>query len=176
MITFVIGGSGSGKSEYAEGLVVNTPYSKRYYVATMYPFDEECKNKIRRHQKMREDKGFETRECFTSIPHLEVEHHSVVLLECLSNLVANEMFQPEGYHKDVAKQIIEDLNWLETQVEELIIVSNDIFHDGVRYDGEMEEYVSNLANIHTWIATAATKVIEVVYTIPIYHKGEESNG
>lgn len=38
MITLVTGGSGSGKSEYAEGLILDSPCSRRFYVATMIAY------------------------------------------------------------------------------------------------------------------------------------------
>ena len=45
MIYLVTGGSGSGKSEYAEGLIMGYPCSRRYYVATMEVFGEEGRAK-----------------------------------------------------------------------------------------------------------------------------------
>ena len=72
MVIFVIGGSGSGKSEFAENLAVELQRQdagKLVYIATMEPLDEESKKRIRRHQDMRAGKGFETRERYT---HLEI--------------------------------------------------------------------------------------------------------
>ena len=54
MITLVIGGSGSGKSAYAEQMAVKAAgKGSLYYVATMQVYDEEGKKKVERHQKMR---------------------------------------------------------------------------------------------------------------------------
>ena len=41
MFTLVIGGAASGKSAYAESLVLRAPCRPRYYIATMEPFDDE---------------------------------------------------------------------------------------------------------------------------------------
>ena len=41
-------------------------------------------------------KGFETIERYTDLSGLELPKEGVALLECLSNLTANEMFEPEG--------------------------------------------------------------------------------
>ena len=41
MITLVTGGSGSGKSEYAEGLILDSSCSRRFYVATMIAYGKE---------------------------------------------------------------------------------------------------------------------------------------
>lgn len=41
MITLITGGSGSGKSAYAESVITGFGDFERIYIATMYPFDEE---------------------------------------------------------------------------------------------------------------------------------------
>ena len=61
MLRLIIGGSASGKSEYAERLVCSLS-GKRIYVATMEPFGEEGRERIARHRKLREGKGFVTAE------------------------------------------------------------------------------------------------------------------
>ena len=63
MLTLVLGGSASGKSEYAEQLVLEAGAGPRFYIATMEPYDEECLRRISRHRAMRASKGFETLEC-----------------------------------------------------------------------------------------------------------------
>ena len=60
MFTLVSGGAASGKSEYAESLVLSCPSEMRYYIATMMPFDDECRARIAKHRAMRAGKGFET--------------------------------------------------------------------------------------------------------------------
>ena len=50
MIALVIGGSGSGKSAYAEQMAVNAAGNgSLYYVATMQVYDEEGKKKVEPH-------------------------------------------------------------------------------------------------------------------------------
>lgn len=48
MFTLVIGGSASGKSEYAEQQVMALP-GRRWYLATMEPWDDECVARIAKH-------------------------------------------------------------------------------------------------------------------------------
>ena len=60
MFTLVIGGAASGKSEYAESLLLGRP-GPRYYLATMEPAaDGECRARIERHRALRAGKGFAT--------------------------------------------------------------------------------------------------------------------
>ena len=96
MMILVTGGSGSGKSAFAEDCVVSFGKTDRIYIATMYPFDEESRKRVQRHRKMRQGKGFETVECYTGLDKIRLPENCTVLLECMSNLVANEMFQEEG--------------------------------------------------------------------------------
>lgn len=70
MFTLVIGGSASGKSEYAESLLLQSEYLPRYYIATMQPFDGECHARIARHRQMRAKKQFETIERYTGLAGL----------------------------------------------------------------------------------------------------------
>ena len=65
MFTLVIGGAASGKSGYAEGLVLASPHRPRYYIATMEPLDGEARRRVEKHRGMRADKRFETVECYT---------------------------------------------------------------------------------------------------------------
>jgi adenosylcobinamide kinase/adenosylcobinamide-phosphate guanylyltransferase len=68
MITLIIGGSGSGKSEYAENYITEISESKsKYYIATMQAYDNEAQQKINRHRKLRSHKNFQTIEQPTNI-------------------------------------------------------------------------------------------------------------
>lgn len=53
MIIFVYGGSGSGKSAFAEEISSHYGGSERYYVATMKVFDEEGKERVAKHRRQR---------------------------------------------------------------------------------------------------------------------------
>ena len=55
---------------------------------------------------MRKDKGFETVECYTDLASVQIPKDSVVLLECMSNLVANEMFQENGAKEKTVEAVL----------------------------------------------------------------------
>nr|WP_295283489.1 bifunctional adenosylcobinamide kinase/adenosylcobinamide-phosphate guanylyltransferase [uncultured Blautia sp.] len=170
MMILVTGGSGSGKSAFAEDCVVATGTEKRIYIATMYPFDEESKKRVQRHRKMRQGKGFETIECYTGLSQLEVPAKSTVLLECMSNLTANEMFQEDGAHENTVEAVMNGVRRLKEQAENLIIVTNEIFSEAVTYQGETDTYQKYLGAINQQLGALADEVVEVVYGIPVYHK------
>ena len=98
MMVLIIGGSGSGKSAYAEEYIGRIAgKGNKYYLATMQVFDEEGKKKVARHQRLRKNKGFLTIEQPIEIEKTlpKIKAGSSVLLECISNLTANEMFLSE---------------------------------------------------------------------------------
>ena len=133
MLVVVTGGSGSGKSAFAEETVLSLGEARRIYIATM----QDC----------------------------------VVLLECMSNLVANEMFREGGFHPEVAEKITEGVKNLLSQAKHVVIVTNEIFSDGILYEEESEQYKKELGQINQKLAELAEEVVEVVYGIPVWHKG-----
>lgn len=176
MFTVITGGSGSGKSEFAESVVTQYGEKERFYIATMQPYDEESFEKIARHRRMRAEKQFTTIEAFTNLDQVRVPKGSVVLLDCMSNLVANEIFKEEKSKNkrtknEMVKIIVEGIQTICLQCDHLIVVTNEVFSDGIQYDEWTMEYIQVLGTVNTRMATIAEKVIEVVYSIPIIQKG-----
>ena len=95
MMILLTGGSGCGKSSFAERLCMEMPLP-RYYIAAMKPYGEGGMEKVERHRKMRAGKGFETFECYTEMEKLTLPACGTTLLECVCNLTANEMFDETG--------------------------------------------------------------------------------
>ena len=53
MMTLIIGGSGSGKSSFAENYTLSLSEGMtKYYIATMQVFDSEGEKKVLRHQML----------------------------------------------------------------------------------------------------------------------------
>ena len=186
MLHIVYGGSASGKSSYAESFAMSLQGEGRLlYIATMYPYkwntteiDPETMQRIERHRAMRADKGFDTVECYRHVEHIVAKRQDVLLLECMSNLLANEMYlEPDSNAgsdmaetmSTVSNKIVQALIDLSTRVQELVIVTNDVFSDGgsLTYDESTREYVKNLAEINCALAREAATVTEVVCGIPV---------
>lgn len=167
MIHIITGGSGSGKSEYAESRVLAAGGGPRVYIATMIPYGAEGSVRVARHRRLRREKQFETVERFTDLAGLSVEPDSIVLLECVSNLVANEVFEPCGAHERAADAVVAGIRRLGSQAKELFVVTNEVFSDGVTYDAETERYLSYLGEVNCRLAAMADSVTEVVYGIPV---------
>lgn len=208
MLHIVYGGSASGKSSYAESFAMSLQGEGRLlYIATMYPYkwntteiDPETMQRIERHRAMRADKGFDTVECYRHVEHIVAKRQDVLLLECMSNLLANEMYlEPDsddgglaetmsevekagvGMSKTlspVSKKIVQALVNLSTRVQDVVIVTNDVFSDGgsLTYDESTREYVKNLAEINCALARVAETVTEVVCGIPVIVKKNHPMG
>lgn len=184
MITLVYGGSSSGKSRFAEDLMWKSDFENRYYLATMKKSDD-TKERIRRHRSLREGKGFVTLEYDVDIPNAVFEmekmeksgekrlnspkQQRILLLECMSNLVANEMFRDGVMHRadDCAEKILADIKELSKQVDSLVIVTNNVFEDGISYDEGTKEYLKCLGRINQSLAQVSDEVYEVVVGIGI---------
>lgn len=208
MLHIVYGGSASGKSSYAESFAMSLQGEGRLlYIATMYPYkwntteiDPETMQRIERHRAMRADKGFDTVECYRHVEHIVAKRQDVLLLECMSNLLANEMYLEQDSDdgglaetmsevektgvgmsetlSPVSNKIVQALIDLSTRVQELVIVTNDVFSDGgsLTYDESTREYVKNLAEINCALAREAATVTEVVCGIPVIVKKNHPMG
>ena len=95
MIILVIGRPDSGKSLIAEDIVCGLSDKKRYYLATMLIYDKAGIERIKKHRSQREGKNFVTIEVPYRIDRaldmIDEPDNSAVLLECIANLVGNEM-------------------------------------------------------------------------------------
>lgn len=195
MMELVIGGSGSGKSAYAEmslcsisrpgsgrraakGTKKNTEEKKTekkpplYYIATMPFRDKETEKKIERHRVMRSGKGFLTLEWYTDLegrlkggdcPPME---GAGVLVECLSNLTANEMYMEGGAGEGTAEAVVRGIMELKMRCVHLVVVTNDVFAESASDTREMRQYKENLGKINQVLAREADRVTEVVRGIP----------
>ena len=137
MLTLVIGGAASGKSEYAESLVLRSTLP-RYYLATMQVWDAECAARVEKHRRMRAAKQFETVECPLHLDAVHLPTRGTALLEDLGNLTANELYDPAGAGPQTAQAILSGLDAVYAQCETLIVVSNEVFSGGADYAGDTD--------------------------------------
>ena len=172
MLVIVTGGSGSGKSVYAEQLITKLADTEKYYLATMKPFGEEGKKRVERHQKQRQGRDFITVEQYTQVGTADIPSGNSVLLECMSNLVANEMFDETDARsvQEICRDIVSDIKQLYAQCEHLVIVTNEVGDDGRVYGDGTMEYIRQIGHINAALADMADTVIEAVYGIAVYHK------
>ena len=167
MFYLILGPNNSGKSAYAEQIIEILGGDRRYYIATMIPYGEEGKARVEKHLRMREHLGMITVED----PYLEKIGEALaqaktdgdnvevceadVLLEDLSNLVANRLFEKGQESCDI---ILQDLLALQKKVKNLVIVSiAGIVAEG--FDEETTNYVNQLNALNHQLENLADQVI-----------------
>ncbi len=174
MTVLVTGTPQSGKSEFAENMAVHTG-GNRYYIATMKIIDDAGKERVKRHRKQREGKGFITIEQEYRIKdvtdRIEDPGEATVLLECVSNLVGNEMHDDpdrimlinsgaSGCER-FAEEVADEIRQLSDSVGNLIIVTATYEEDGEGYDDDTRLFVKLLKSVNEKLSAFADKTYDM---------------
>ena len=178
------GGARSGKSEFAEQLALSLK-GRKAYVATGQAFDDEMKDRIKKHQ-LRRGKEWITFE----IPlHLhenweQIKNVSdVILIDCLTMFTSNHVFA----HGDINTQ--EDANRIESIIlkelrlllEEInnsnnktvIFVTNEIGL-GIVPENKLARYFRDITGrVNREVASAANKMYLTISGVTIELKSQE---
>ncbi|MCR4691578.1 MAG: bifunctional adenosylcobinamide kinase/adenosylcobinamide-phosphate guanylyltransferase [Lachnospiraceae bacterium] len=170
----VLGRENSGKSVLAEKLAMETGDPVKIYLATMKICDDEGKKRVIKHRAQREGKGFITIEkCFaidSLIGETKNPEQTTVLLECVANLVGNELFDHSGGIKpaapgdlaceDFAEEIISEIQRLNDHFHHLILVSNT-YEKKPDYDMQTRLYLSLLDQVNEKLLMLADQTIDL---------------
>ena len=90
-----------------------------------------------------------------------------VLLECMSNLTANEIYRSDGAGERTADRIVDGVEELCKQCEHVVIVTNEVCSECTRDSADMVRYKKILSEVNRRLAQKADWVTEVVYGIPV---------
>lgn len=165
MIILISGENSSGKSVFAEDLITSLPGAP-VYVATMICSSEDNKMRIMKHQIRRKDMGFRDVEEPLDLDRIDVCRDDPVLLEDLSNLLGNVMFQDGGDGSTVLRQI----ERLAGRCSRLFIVTISGL-DPSSYDGETSRYINELDRLNACLHEMSKVHVEMVGGHPVYLKG-----
>ncbi len=167
---FIIGTPDSGKSAMAEKIVAElADPDHRIYLATMIPYGSEGRERVRKHRMMRDGKGFITIESpfdiCSSLSDYDKSNGNrlgemTVLLECLSNLVANELFERRSGREELLGRLYGDIRWIAQRAGNLVIVSNH-FEIEESFDEETRSYAETLDMLNGMISGLADKTIRI---------------
>lgn len=181
MMTLIVGVPDSGKSALAEEKVLElSGEGKRIYIATMIPFGEEGRQRVIKHQKLREGKGFVTIEAPVNVADSVKEVTDIggatCLLECTSNLVGNVMHEeipfgsvaPEdqgdasAFPGDdyVVDRVVADIKALCGLCKNLVVVTNSFPGDDESYDDDTIRYVRLMDRVNEELVGLSDKVYE----------------
>ena len=175
MLILVTGGSASGKSAHAERLLCEHAAGSRLYLATMQPFGAAAQRRIARHRALRQGKGFETVERPLGLAGLELpRRYDGILVEDLGTLLATELFAPAGAKDAAFGSILAGIERLQDCCETLVIVTNEIFSDGLPYPPETMQYIELLGRLNAALCARAQAAYESVCGILLPVKEEET--
>lgn len=170
MMILVLGKPDSGKSKRAEEIVMERyENGERIYLATMIPFGDEGERRVLKHRKMREGKGFFTIECPGNLKALEDnelwtvrdKNRAICLLECVSNLVGNEMHEKGRENWDdrrIAGYVTEEIEWLSKRVKDLVAVSNE-FEVQDDFDEDTKRYIEICSMVNRELIKLSERVV-----------------
>lgn len=166
MVVLVIGVPDSGKSKRAEDIAVSlSGGGKKIYIATMVPFGDEGAARVEKHRKLRAGKGFETMECPRNIGGIQGAEGCTCLLECMSNLVGNEMYAEDNGKLDdeeLTKLVVAEIKSLMEKAANTVIVTNSFPGDGEGYDDETRRYVQLMDMVNDRLRKMADEIYEYV--------------
>ncbi len=165
-LILIAGPNSSGKSRYAESLVAQSR-AERYYIATMIEQNAENHARIEKHRAQRANLAFETLELPHRVGDAPVTPESVVLLEDVSNLLANVMFERGGCGRDV----LADIQQLRQRCSVLLAVTISGLCAG-EYEGETAAYIKDMAWLNAQLSAEADGVVEMQDGVPVWEKGE----
>ena len=166
----VYGAAGSGKSKVAENIITSLARKgkgKLFYLATMENESDAAKERISRHLKLREGKGFITiEEAYDLSQHISEIKNQYVLVEDVSNLLANV------YFSERKNNIFDQFVKIDKEAKTVVVVANNIFEEGPSDDKVTEDYLKELAKLNNELAKLADTFVEVVCGQENILKGE----
>ena len=178
MTIFISGGCKNGKSTIAEDCCIKLANGgPLYYIATMVPYDDEDRERIKRHVKSREGKNFITleqpRDLLKCLKNSDSEN-GTYLLDSVTALLVNEMYSPESTEADheAGKRTAKALASFAKKVKNAVFVSDYIYSETPAYSEYTEEYMKALALCDSTLAKKCDAVAEICGAIPTMYKGE----
>lgn len=178
-IIFITGGARSGKSRFAESLMAGK--DDVLYVATGIGFDEEMRDRIRRHRLQR-NSSWETVECyrdFASVLNRKLAGKGAIILDCVTIMINNIMIIDSGVDWDSAgmeavdrieetirEEISDFMRIASDFAGETLVVSNELGMGIVPSTPLGRHYRDIAGKINQLIAAAADEVYFMVAGIP----------
>ena len=167
-LTLVLGGASSGKSDFAEQMVVGTG-KPRTYIATAQAFDAEMKAKIARHQTDREQ-GWTTIEAPLDLVTAlaEVPAEGIILIDCLTLWLSNQMLAEADIDAETARLLTALIS---TQTP-IVCVSNEVGMGLVPENALGRRFRDAQGMLNRKLAERADLAVFVAAGLPIALKGQ----
>ena len=165
---FVLGGAASGKSEWAERLVLGRGL-RPVYLATGRIFDDEVHERVTRH-RARRDARWRTVEAQTDLgPALgSLTPDDIALIDCATMWLTNHMM--DGSDVSTAQNAL--LDALRGCAAPWVLVSNEVGHGIVPDNALARQFREAQGRLNIALAAEATLAVQVIAGLPLVLKGE----
>lgn len=166
-LTLVIGGAASGKSTYAETLVVATG-RPRVYIATAQSYDDEMEAKVSAHRAQRGPDWRTIEEPFDAASALRsAKATETALLDCATLWLSNHLLADH----DIGAQSEYLLAALRECTAQVVVVSNEVGYGIVPENALSRQFRNAQGRLNRDIATQADLVVTVIAGLPLILKG-----
>lgn len=164
----VLGGARSGKSAFAENLVLQSGLA-RHYLATGRAWDDEMTSRIRKHREDRGPDWVTIEEPLQLVETLESvnQPENVVLIDCLTLWVTNLMME----ERNMMAEFLALASFIETATARMVFVSNEVGLGIVPENRMAREFRDHAGRLHQMIAAKAEEVYFIAAGLPLKMKG-----
>ena len=166
-VILITGGARSGKSRYAEELALSLS-SHPVYVATAHVWDEEFRERVKKHQERRGPEWTNIEE------EKQLSKHEltgrVAVIDCITLWCSNFFFELQDV--DAALEALKsEFDQFTAQDATYIFVTNEIGMGGVSENAVQRKFTDLQGWMNQYVASKADEVILMVSGIPVKVKG-----
>lgn len=166
-IILITGGQRSGKSSKAEGLALSLT-DRPVYMATAHIWDDEFRERVRRHQQRRGQQWTNIEE------ERQLSRHNVegrvVVIDCVTLWLTNFFFETSNVDQTL-EAVKAEFDRFTSQDATFIFVTNEIGSGGVSTDAIQRRFTDLQGWMNQYVASKADEVILMVSGIAVRIKG-----
>lgn len=167
-LTLVLGGAASGKSAWAENLLLSSRL-RPVYLATSRSLDDEIKLRIDTHKSRRSDvwSNYEA-DLFLGPVLSRLQSDQVVLIDCATMWLSNQILDS----RDIAAAQVQLLSDIASCPAPVVIVSNEVGHGIVPDNALARRFRDAQGRLNSALAAQADLAVMVVAGLPLVLKGQ----
>ncbi|EKE03416.1 MAG: cobalamin biosynthesis protein CobP [uncultured bacterium] len=172
-VTFVIGGTRSGKSNFTVK-TVGSISDKVAYIATCVPYDDEMHERVRLHKQERPGSWLTVEEPVNLAPRLkEIDSQvDVAILDCLTLFVTNLLMDCNLEEEEIKSRLHEVMAALKEVKYDTFIVSNEVGLGIVPESSLGRKFRDIAGRANQIVAEYADDMFFVVSGVPMKLKGQ----
>lgn len=175
-LTFISGGARSGKSTYAEKILVQEAEQTRgrlVYIASGSKTDSEMVERIEKHRLDRLEFNWITIEQPVNVEEIlpQIRRGDLVLWDCVTTWLANELYFAAESMEQTEVQLYKTIEEVRAKASHFVVVSNEVLDEPPSLYSEVQTYRETLGRIHTELVKISTAAIEMDYGIATFWKG-----